>query len=166
MLNFVKKVIFKAMFKDSGQFIVNGRKVRGRMVLCEYSRMRIARTLKEDVCLFSVDGSVFMKLFDLVKYARIGYGLSQEEFRLLCLISMAKSGSVNQTDVVIFSGLNNRMTLNLLTRLVGLGFLVAFDGQKFRTKKKGISYSLSSSGLAVLEDCFRYWDDVLKFRSM
>lgn len=152
------------MGKNGSIRIVNGRHVTGNLTHSESNLSVIKTDLSEVVCFVDFSSSLLFKFEGLVKYARLTYGLSHVEFKCMNVIAMGKKDFISFSAFLFASSLHKDRTVFVLNRIVALGFvLVDFHVYKGRRCKR---VGLTAEGKRVYEDIGRYWDDVLRYRTM
>jgi len=143
---------------------VNGRWVRGRVGHSESNLSVISIDLEEKSSFVDFCPSLIFKLEDVVKYARLTYGLSHAEFKCMNVLAMSKKEYVSFSAFLFACSLQRGRTINILDRLSSFGFVeITFHVFKGRKCKR---VSLTAAGRSAYEDCGRYWDDVLRYRTM
>jgi len=149
---------------NKAQKIVNGRYVNGSLVHSESNMSVIVSELTEIGCFVGFCPSLVFKFDDLVKYARLTYGLSSAEYKCMNTIAMGRKEYISFSAFLFASCLQRIRAINTLDRLVNLGYAeISFHVYKGRKCKR---VSLTAAGRSAYEDCGRYWDDVLRYRTM
>jgi len=144
--------------------VVNGRKVAGTLVHSESNRLVIEKDLTESSLFVDFCPSLLYKFCDIYKYARLTFGVSMTEFNCMNVIAMGKNNYISFSAFLFASSLNNIRSKTALERLISLGFVeITFHVFKGRKCKR---VSLTAAGRSAYEDCGRYWDDVLRYRTM